>query len=283
MSSEGMLGAPVDELGEELAGVHAVGCQLHRFAGLGAHLVVRQVAGGFLVLLGNPEQHADHPHRHLGAEVADEVETVGADDGIQTVRAEFADLGLQRGDLARREHAGQQLAVHVVERRVLEDDHAGRDVDVGLDQLDDGATGRTERLVVDDRVVDIGEPAERIEVVLLVVVQRRLFTDCPERLIGVGIDLHVVRVVIDAVRCSHCHRVSPLAARAWSIALRICGNSVIRRLRVSTWNPFSLLSILPDRESPSRNGFLGAICEHFCVMRPTNSLSSRNRSSASCA
>ena len=73
-----MLGAPVDEFGEELAGVHAVGCGLHRLAGLGAHLSIRQVAGGFLILVGNAEQHADHPHRHLGAQVGDEVEAVAS-------------------------------------------------------------------------------------------------------------------------------------------------------------------------------------------------------------
>ena len=146
-----MLGAPVDEFGEELAGVHALGRRLHRLAGLGAHLIVRQIPCGFLVFLGNPEQHADHPHRHLRAEVADEVETVAADKGIQTVSTEFADLGFEVADLARREHASQQFAVHVVDRRVLEDDHAGRNVDVGLDQLDDRAAGRAERLVVDER------------------------------------------------------------------------------------------------------------------------------------
>ena len=45
----------------------------------------------------------------------------------------------------------------------------------GLDQFDDRAAGRAERLVVDERLVDVGEAAQRVEVVLLVVVQRRLF------------------------------------------------------------------------------------------------------------
>ena len=43
----------------------------------------------------------------------------------------------------------------------------GRDVDVGLDQFDDRAASRAECLVIDERLVHIGEAAERVEVVLL--------------------------------------------------------------------------------------------------------------------
>ena len=73
--------------------------------------------------------------------------------GSRLLRAELADLGLQRVDLARGEHPGQQLAVDVVDRRILENHCAGRDLDVGLDQLEDRAAGRAEGFVVHERLV----------------------------------------------------------------------------------------------------------------------------------
>ena len=68
----------------------------------------------------------------------------GTDERIQAARTEFADLGLQGADLARGEHARQQLAVDVVDRRVLENQHARRDLDIRLDQLQDRTAGRDE-------------------------------------------------------------------------------------------------------------------------------------------
>ena len=47
---------------------------VHRLAGLGAEVRVDAVPDRLLVLLGDAEQHPDHPHRHLRAEVGDEVE-----------------------------------------------------------------------------------------------------------------------------------------------------------------------------------------------------------------
>ena len=38
--------------------------------GFGPQVGVGPVADRLLVLLGDAEQHADHPHRHLGTEVA---------------------------------------------------------------------------------------------------------------------------------------------------------------------------------------------------------------------
>ena len=57
----GILGAPIDVVGEDLAGVDPVLRDLHRLAGLGAHGFVRPIPDSLLVLLGNAEQHADHP------------------------------------------------------------------------------------------------------------------------------------------------------------------------------------------------------------------------------
>ena len=78
--------------------------------------LVDAVAERLLVLFGDAEEHADRPHRHLRAEVADEVEAAGADERIEAARAELADLRLDRVHLARREDAREQAAVKVVRR-----------------------------------------------------------------------------------------------------------------------------------------------------------------------
>jgi hypothetical protein len=75
----------------------------------------------------------------------------------------------------------------------------------GLDELDDCTAGRAEGFVVDDRAVDIGKAAQRIKVVLRVVIERCFFAQPSIRQVRVGINLHVVRVVVDTVRSSDCH------------------------------------------------------------------------------
>ena len=71
--------------------------------------------------------------------------TSGSSDWAQNSRI----MRLKRGDFAWGEHPRQQLAVHVMDRRIFEDEHARRDVEIGLDQLQDDAPGGTERAVVD--------------------------------------------------------------------------------------------------------------------------------------
>ena len=73
MSSDGcsarqsMYSANCSPLGEAVR-------HLHRLAGLGAEVLVDPVADRLLVLLRDAEQHPDDAHRHLRAEVGDEVE-----------------------------------------------------------------------------------------------------------------------------------------------------------------------------------------------------------------
>src|SRR6202007_1466195 len=130
----GIGGSPIDVCGKDVPGGHSA-FVVHRLAGFGTHLRVGLVADEFLVVLGDAEQHADDLHGHLRAEVGDEVDVSRSDQRIQRLRAEVADLRLQRCDLAAGEHPGQQLAVNVVDRRVFHDEQAGRDVEVSLDQL----------------------------------------------------------------------------------------------------------------------------------------------------
>ena len=72
----------------------------------------------------------------------------------------------------------------------------------GLDELEQRAARRAVRAPVDERVLAVVEPAHRVEVVLLVVVERRLVTQAPPQRIRVRVDLEVVRVVVE-VRGAH--------------------------------------------------------------------------------
>src|SRR5262249_20719045 len=132
-----------------------------------------------LVLLGDAQQHTDRSHGHLGAEVADEVEAAAPDEGVEAAGAELADLGLERADLARGEHPGEEASMAVVRRGILEDHRAGRHLRAALDQLEDGAPCRAVRLPVARATLDVLEPAERIEVVALVVVEGLFVAEAP--------------------------------------------------------------------------------------------------------
>ena len=84
-----------------------------------------------------------------------------------------------------------------VGRRVLEDQGAGRQLDVRLDDLEDAAPAGDEALGVDEAAFDVVVAADRVEVVSLVVVERRLVPQPLEHRIRISVDVEVVRVVID--------------------------------------------------------------------------------------
>ena len=113
----------------------------------------------------------------IDAELGDDVEAVGADERVEAADAELAHLVLERGHAPRGEHPRHEPAVHRVDRRVLEQDHAGRELDAGLDDVEDVAAGVRERLPVDERLLDVGVARQRPEVVALVVVDRRLLAE----------------------------------------------------------------------------------------------------------
>ena len=66
-------------------------------------------------------------------------------------------------------------AVDRVRRRILEDDGSGWDLDTRLDQLENATTARDERLPILQTALDVVVPARGVEVVRLVVVERRFF------------------------------------------------------------------------------------------------------------
>jgi hypothetical protein len=130
------------------------------------------------------------------------------------LRAELAHLGLEGVHLLGREDPGEQCSVQIVDRWILHEDDPRRKRDVGLDDLEGRTTARTIRIPVHHRFVDIVEPTQREEVVLLVVIERRLLTETLPDRIRVFVDLGIKRVIVEVgvARCGHIH--PPVTAAA---------------------------------------------------------------------
>ena len=210
-----MFGAPVDELREHLTRRDGtVGVLGHLAASFGAQRRVAVLDHVLLIGLGDTEQHSDDPHRHLSAEVLDEVEAPRPDEWVKAAGGELPDLGFQRGDLAGSEYPRQQLSVDVVDRWILEDQRARRNLHPGFDDFEHGAVRGAERLVVQQRRVDVLVAAQCEEVVLRVVVQRHFFSDASEHRVWVAVEFDVIRVVVDIAIdgiCAGCHKPPPFA------------------------------------------------------------------------
>ena len=87
-----------------------------------------------------------------------------------------------------------------VDRRIFEDEHARRKGDVRLDQLDDGASPGDVDLPIAQPTLDVLEAADGVEVVRLVVVERRLLAQPAEHRVRIDVDLDGVRIVVDVAR-----------------------------------------------------------------------------------
>ena len=85
-----------------------------------------------------------------------------------------------------------------VRRWVLEDEDARRHRDVRLDEFEDAAASGDVRRRVDKTAFHVLVAAHGIEVVRLVVVERCLLAQALEHRVRVGVDVDVVRVVVDA-------------------------------------------------------------------------------------
>ena len=157
-----------------------------------------------LVLLGDAQKHADCAHRDLRAQVGDEVEAFFPDERVKSPGRIRADLGFDRSQAPGREHAAQESTVQVVIRRVFKDEHARRQFEVRLDDLYDRAFGRAVGLPFDTAALDVGVAADGVELVFVVVEERRFVAQPLPHGVRVGVDLEVVRVVIRRGRdCGH--------------------------------------------------------------------------------
>ncbi len=91
----GVLVAIVDVVLEELALGELVDSVVHdrHLALAELQALVDPVPQGDLVRLGDAEEHPDGPHRHLRAELRDDVEAVGTDERVERPGAERPDVG----------------------------------------------------------------------------------------------------------------------------------------------------------------------------------------------
>ena len=103
-----VVGAPVDVVAEDGTGQEVVLRVLHGLARFGSQRRIDVLADLVLVLLRDTEEHADHPHRHLRAEVRHEVEPAGADERVEARRAQLPDLGFECVHLLRGENPREQ-------------------------------------------------------------------------------------------------------------------------------------------------------------------------------
>ncbi len=86
--------------------------------------------------------------------------------------------------------------MQIVYRRILEQDDARRQLDACQDDVHRGAAPRPIGLPVVEFAGDILVPTQRVEVVLLVVVQRRFVAHPLPDWVWIVVDREIVRVVI---------------------------------------------------------------------------------------
>ena len=193
-----MLGAPFDELGEQhdclfkdllvdLAGVAPLG-------DIDEGAVA--IPDAFLMFFGDAQQISDGPHRHHRPEVGDEIESPRTDERVEFAGAEFTHQGFDGQHASRREDTRQQPAVQVVQRRILEQQNARRHLDVVEQNVGGGPAAGSIGFPVVQFARDVVVAAQRIEVVLFVVIQRRFFTHPFPHRVRVVVDIGIIRVVI---------------------------------------------------------------------------------------
>jgi hypothetical protein len=88
----------------------------------------------------------------------------------------------------------------VVDRRILEEEDPRPDLHAGLDDLQDGPPSGAVGVPVEQRRLHIVPPAQRVEAVLVVPVERELVAEPAPRGVGIVVDGDVVGVVVDRRR-----------------------------------------------------------------------------------
>ena len=103
-----------------------------------------------------------------------------------------------------------QRPVDGVRGRILEQERARGNLEARLDQLEDPASRRAVRVAVDEAALDVLVAAHGVEVVRLVVVERRLLAEAAEHRVRIGVDRDVVGVVVDVGLVDRGHAAAPL-------------------------------------------------------------------------
>src|SRR5580704_4194320 len=101
--------------------------------------------------------------------------------------------------------------MEIVRGRILEEDRTRRDLYIRLDELENRAATGDVSLPVEHGRVDIVPPAQCEKFVFLVPVQRGLVAQSLPHRVRVGIDVEVVRVVVDLWLAGDGHGATSLA------------------------------------------------------------------------
>ena len=196
-----VLRAPFDVVDKHLiALLERVGRDLPQGAVFQSQKTVGVVADGGLVGLRDAEEIADRAHGHPDADVGDEVEALRADEWIEHPRTVLAHKRFDRFHAPRRENPRQQPSMQIVQWRIFEQNHTGRDFDPVEDDVQDGALTRAIGFPVGQFPGHVRIPAQRKEVVLVVEVQRRLIPQPLPCGVRIVVDREVERVVVHVDR-----------------------------------------------------------------------------------
>ncbi len=146
--------------------------------------------------LGHAQQGADHPRRQDRREVLHVVERARSHVGVEQLGADGAHVVLERTHPAWRErprHQGPNLGVV---GRVEQDQHGVAAPRLRGHQLEHDPVVRAEALRVAARRLHVLVAAQRVEVVLLVVVDGRLVAQASPHVVGLGVDGGVVGIPV---------------------------------------------------------------------------------------
>ncbi len=143
----------------------------HAFFGFEVEGAVDELAHLLAVSRFDAEESGDDGRRHSGAEVLHVVEGSAADVRVEQIGAEFPDLALEYGHATWREGLGYQAAQTGVIGRIREDHHAADDR--RTHELEHRAMGRAERPGIAVGRIDVHESTQGVEVMCLVVIDRR--------------------------------------------------------------------------------------------------------------
>src|SRR5215831_13596711 len=98
---------------------------------------------------------------------------------------------------------------------VLEDEEAPRPVDAGADVLEEVGPAADQSLVVDEGLLDVVGATQRVEVVLLVVVEGRFVTEPLEEPVRIHVEFDLVGIPVEiGGRLAHSHAVAPVVLRS---------------------------------------------------------------------
>src|SRR5580704_8827598 len=92
-----------------------------------------------------------------------------------------------------------------MDRRIFEKNHPWWDVDICQNEFKNGSLPGAVRIPIVQGLLDIVEPAQCVETVLFVVIDRRFIAQTTPDRMGISVYLNVKRIVIHGITAVRCH------------------------------------------------------------------------------